>query len=112
MTVTEFDQALATMAADPLDVDEAAHAQEVKRRRGRPRGIPNPNAGRKAIGSGPRRETAVMLDPDRALLVQRHANARGQSVSESINQLIGEAFALGNQLIDGTQAQEVIDGVD
>lgn len=43
-------------------------------------------------GSARRSEHTITIDPDLALLVQWHANARGNSLSESINILIGEAL--------------------
>lgn len=72
--------------------------------RGRPPGTPNPNAGRPRKGSRRRSEHTITLDPDLALLVQGHANARNNSFSESINTLLGEA--LRNHEIDA-EAKEV-----
>lgn len=50
-------------------------------------------SGRKALPPGVKRKRhTITLDPALTLLVQWHASARGQSVSESVNQLIGEAI--------------------
>lgn len=65
---------------------------QLKRKPGRPPGQPNPNAGRKPKGSARRTEHTITLDPDLLPLVQGHANARGNSLSESINILLGEAL--------------------
>ena len=75
-----------------------------QRKRGRPPGGDNPNAGRKPKGATARVETTITLDPDIKLLVQWHANARGNSLSESVNILLGEA--LRNHTVDH-DAQEV-----
>jgi hypothetical protein len=62
------------------------------RKPGRPKGIPNPNGGRKPKGASRRTEHTITLDPTILLLVQGHAKARGDSLSESVNTLLGEAL--------------------
>lgn len=65
---------------------------EAKRKRGRPPGIPNPGTGRKSIGDKPRTSHTITIAPDLLPLVKGHAEARGQSLSESINMLLHEAL--------------------
>ena len=65
---------------------------EAKRKRGRPPGIPNPGTGRPPIGATRRTSHTITIAPDLLPLVQGHAKARGQSLSESINMLLHEAL--------------------
>lgn len=73
-----------------------------KRKPGRPRGTLG--GGPKLRGTAKRIDTTITLDPDLRILVQWHATARGNSVSESVNILLGEA--LRHHTVD-TEAQEV-----
>lgn len=76
---------------------------QLKRKPGRPPGIPNPNAGRKPKGAARRTEHTITLDPTILLLVKGHAKARMCSLSESVNTLLGEA--LRNHEIDSDNGE-------
>ena len=62
------------------------------RKPGRPPGIPNPNGGRPLKGAARRKEKSINFDPAILALVEGHARARMQSISESVNMLLLEAL--------------------
>ena len=73
--------------------------------RAKGRGGPGRGQGRKPRNKIARDKLNVRLDPDLRILVQWHANAREQTVTESVNQLLAEA--LHSKEVDA-EAQEVL----
>ena len=62
-------------------------------RKGRPPGIPNPNAGRPALPPGKRKVfRTVRLDPDVHRLVTAYADDKEMTFNTSLNQLLGEVL--------------------
>lgn len=73
--------------------------------RAKGRGGPGRGQGRKPLNKVAREKLNVRIDHDLRTLITWHANAREQTVTESVNQLLAEA--LRTKEVDA-EAQEVL----